>query len=258
MRTCSRSRSRTTSRSRPRGSATSGRTARRCSHEGGLHRVVAGREVRVDLRPRRRADRAGERRRSPPRSARCSALPFDLDAFRAWAVGTSRCSARSSERSPGFRPTLNPHPFEALVVADHHAADLAPRRGRDPRALRRALRRPARRRLGVPDARAHRAPRPRRLHARSASRGRRPSTCSSSRARDLDLDALAALDRRRGRSPSSRAAAGSAAGPPTGSSRATSRGRDAWPAGDLGVRKAVSTFYAAGRPLSIEEVRTHG
>jgi DNA-3-methyladenine glycosylase II len=29
----------------------------------------------------------------------------------------------------------------------------------------------------------------------------------------------------------------------------------AWPAGDLGVRKAVSTFYAAGRPLSIEEVR---
>ena len=32
----------------------------------------------------------------------------------------------------------------------------------------------------------------------------------------------------------------------------------AWPAGDLGVRKAVSTFYAAGRPLSIEEVRTMG
>ncbi len=29
----------------------------------------------------------------------------------------------------------------------------------------------------------------------------------------------------------------------------------AWPAGDLGVRKAVSTFYAAGRSLTIEEVR---
>ena len=29
----------------------------------------------------------------------------------------------------------------------------------------------------------------------------------------------------------------------------------AWPAGDLGVRKAVSTFYAAGFQLSIEEVR---
>ena len=29
----------------------------------------------------------------------------------------------------------------------------------------------------------------------------------------------------------------------------------AWPAGDLGVRKAVSTFYAAGHALSIQEVR---
>jgi DNA-3-methyladenine glycosylase II len=32
----------------------------------------------------------------------------------------------------------------------------------------------------------------------------------------------------------------------------------AWPAGDLGVRKAVSTFYAGDRLLSIEEVRTMG
>jgi DNA-3-methyladenine glycosylase II len=32
----------------------------------------------------------------------------------------------------------------------------------------------------------------------------------------------------------------------------------AWPAGDLGLRKAVSAFYAGGRPLSIEEVRTMG
>jgi DNA-3-methyladenine glycosylase II len=29
----------------------------------------------------------------------------------------------------------------------------------------------------------------------------------------------------------------------------------AWPAGDLGLRKAVSAFYADGRPLSIQEVR---
>jgi DNA-3-methyladenine glycosylase II len=32
----------------------------------------------------------------------------------------------------------------------------------------------------------------------------------------------------------------------------------AWPAGDLGLRKAVSAFYAGGRPLSIEEVRAIG
>ena len=32
----------------------------------------------------------------------------------------------------------------------------------------------------------------------------------------------------------------------------------AWPAGDLGLRKAVSAFYAGGRPLSTEEVRAMG
>ena len=35
----------------------------------------------------------------------------------------------------------------------------------------------------------------------------------------------------------------SASGRPTGSSRATSRGPHAWPAGDLGLRKAVAAFY---------------
>ncbi|MBA3366353.1 MAG: DNA-3-methyladenine glycosylase 2 family protein, partial [Actinobacteria bacterium] len=29
----------------------------------------------------------------------------------------------------------------------------------------------------------------------------------------------------------------------------------AWPAGDLGLRKAVSAFYLGGRPVSTEEVR---
>ena len=33
---------------------------------------------------------------------------------------------------------------------------------------------------------------------------------------------------------------------------------EAWPAGDLGLRKAVSTFCAGGRPLSIDEVRVLG
>jgi DNA-3-methyladenine glycosylase II len=32
----------------------------------------------------------------------------------------------------------------------------------------------------------------------------------------------------------------------------------AWPAGDLGVRKAVSAFYGGGRNLTTEEVRTMG
>ena len=32
----------------------------------------------------------------------------------------------------------------------------------------------------------------------------------------------------------------------------------AWPAGDLGLRKAVAAFYADGRSPSIEEVRSMG
>ena len=32
----------------------------------------------------------------------------------------------------------------------------------------------------------------------------------------------------------------------------------AWPAGDLGLRKAVSAFYLEGRDVSIEEVRAMG
>ena len=32
----------------------------------------------------------------------------------------------------------------------------------------------------------------------------------------------------------------------------------AWPAGDLGLRKAVSVLYGDGGPLSIEEVRRMG
>jgi len=33
---------------------------------------------------------------------------------------------------------------------------------------------------------------------------------------------------------------------------------EAWPAGDLGLRKAVSAFYLGGRDVSIEEVREMG
>jgi DNA-3-methyladenine glycosylase II len=33
---------------------------------------------------------------------------------------------------------------------------------------------------------------------------------------------------------------------------------DAWPAGDLGLRKAVGAFYAPGRSPSIQEVRAMG
>src|SRR5207249_7684594 len=43
-------------------------------------------------------------------------LPFELDAFRAWAV-EDPVLAGIVGALPGFRPTLTPKPFEALVIA---------------------------------------------------------------------------------------------------------------------------------------------
>ena len=188
----SRSRSRTTSSSRPTRFRDFGSDGATVWHEGGLHRVVAGREVRITAARRRRRDRAVERRGGARRSAACSASRSTSTRSASGPRATRR-SARSSQALAGFRPTLNPQPFEALVVAIttqqislHAAASI---RGE----LRRALRRPARRRLGVPDARADRASCARGTSRRSASRARRPSTSSSSRTPISISTALAAL-----------------------------------------------------------------
>ena len=84
-------------------------------HEGGLHRVVAGREIRIT------AAHGGVE--VEPWSAEAAAevglllgLPFDLDAFRQWA-SSDETLAMVLDLVPGFRPTMNPQPFEALVVA---------------------------------------------------------------------------------------------------------------------------------------------
>ena len=91
----------------------------------------------------------------------------------------------------------------------------------------------------------------------SGSRVGRPSTCSGSPARDLDpaaLDSLAdeavvaALTAQRGLGRWSA---------DWFLARALAR-PSAWPAGDLGLRKAVSHFYGEGDMLSEPEVRKIG
>jgi DNA-3-methyladenine glycosylase II len=84
-------------------------------HEGGLHRVVDGREVRieaadggVDVEP---LDDVIEH------TVRVLlGFDFDLDSFYGWAAG-DEVLGPATRRLAGFRPTLAPDPFEMLVGA---------------------------------------------------------------------------------------------------------------------------------------------
>ena len=85
-------------------------------HEDGLHRVVAGAGGADRGGARRRSRRARRAPRPRRRSPGCSGSRSTLDPFRAWAARDPVLGADHGTL-PGFRPTLNPQPFEALVVA---------------------------------------------------------------------------------------------------------------------------------------------
>jgi DNA-3-methyladenine glycosylase II len=223
-------------------------------HEDGLHRVVAGREVRVTAATGGVAIEPWSEE-AAVQLGRLLGLPFDLDAFRRWAADEPTL-ARVVELLPGFRPTLNPQPFEALVVAittqQISLRAAAAIRGNLVRAY------------GVKHVEAWEFP------TRERVRGLRPrhfTVLGFSRAKaeyvlelahsGLDFDVLAAL-------PDDEVIAALTSVKGLGRwtadwflARHLARPH-AWPAGDLGLRKAVSTFYAGGRPLSIEEVRRMG
>jgi DNA-3-methyladenine glycosylase II len=85
-------------------------------HEGGLHRVVGGREVRIEAAP------GGVL--VEPLDAEIEAevgillgLPFDLDAFSRWAGRADPVVRRVTAALAGFRPPLAPSPFESLVTS---------------------------------------------------------------------------------------------------------------------------------------------
>jgi 3-methyladenine DNA glycosylase/8-oxoguanine DNA glycosylase len=84
-------------------------------HEGGLHRVVAAREVRiepaaggVEVRPLDAVTR--------PSVEKLLGREFELDPFTAWAAGQPVLD-ELVPRLAGFRPPLVPDPFEALVTS---------------------------------------------------------------------------------------------------------------------------------------------
>ena len=222
--------------------------------EGGLYRVVGGREVRIEPAPGGvRVEPGGEE--VAREVGHLLGLPFDLDGFRSWA-DSQPVLAEIVRELPGFRPTLSASPFEALVISIT-AQQISLKAAA-------AIRGRLVERFGVRHELAWAFP----TRERVAGAGvdelkelgfstRKAGYVIGLARSDLDLAGLAAL-------PDEGVISTLTALPGLGRwtadwflARALGRPR-AWPAGDLGVRKAVATFYADGRSLSIEEVRHMG
>jgi 3-methyladenine DNA glycosylase/8-oxoguanine DNA glycosylase len=84
-------------------------------HEGGLHRVAGGREVRMEAAPGG-VEVEPLDAETEPVVRTVLGLAFDLDGFAAWAAGDETLAGVVSGLQ-GFRPPLTPDPFEMLVGA---------------------------------------------------------------------------------------------------------------------------------------------
>jgi DNA-3-methyladenine glycosylase II len=223
-------------------------------HEGGLHRVFGGVEVRIEAA-------SGGVRIEPgsadlaPDVLRFLGAGFDLDAFGAFAAGEPALR-EIVPRLAGFRPPIVGDPWEALVgsitaqqVSLYAALAIRTRfveRFGEQVGLAWAF--PARGRVAAAE--------PEELVALGFSRRKAEYTVGLARS-DLDLDALAGL-------PDYEVKARLVALPGIGEwtadwflARHLAR-PDAWPAGDLGLRKAVARFVLDGRDPSVEETRAIG
>jgi DNA-3-methyladenine glycosylase II len=223
-------------------------------HEGGLHRVVDGRELRIEpapsgvrVEPLREADE--------PVVRRLLGADFDLAGFTEFAQHDP-VLARLSSRLAGFRPPLAPEPFEALVgsitaqqVSLHAAFAIRSRLiERFGERARHAWSFPAPERIA--------AAREQELVALGFSRRKAEYVLGVARS-ELDLEELAALPDEEVKR---RIVAVRGLGEWTADwflARYLARPR-AWPAGDLGLRKAMSAYYGNGRELTTDEVRALG
>jgi DNA-3-methyladenine glycosylase II len=230
-------------------------------HDGALYRVVDGREVRIEAAAGG-ADVEPLDARTEPVVRRLLGEPFDLDAFYAFATTDSQLASLVS-RLRGLRPPLAPTPFESLVTSitaqqvSLRAAfairnRLILRFGEQP-LPQSAARSGA---VAFPERDAIARAREEDLVALGFSRRKAAYAVGLARA-ELDLDALGAL-------PDGEVKTQLTALPGIGEwtadwflARHLARPQ-AWPAGDLGLRKAVSSFYGDGVMLTTDEVRTMG
>lgn len=222
-------------------------------HDGGLHRVIAGREVRI-MEAQGGVDAEPLDETIATVVTHLLGVQLDLDGFRAFAQSED-VLAGTVQRFPGFRPPLAPDPFEALVssitaqqVSLHAAFAVRSRfidRFGEPAELAVAF--PTRERV----ARATEDE----LFALGFSRRKAEYVLGVARA-DVDFDALTAL-------PDEEVKAGLTALRGIGEWSADwflarYLGRPhAWPAGDLGLRKAVLAFYPETTDVRAAAVRFH-
>ena len=218
-------------------------------HDGGLHRVIAGREVRI-------APAKGGVLVEPlddvtePVVRKLLGLEQDVPSFQVFARGDP-VLAETVRRYPGFRPPLAPDPFEALVssitaqqVSLHSAFAVRSRlidRFGEPAAHAAAF--PTRERV----ARA----REEELTELGFSRRKAEYVLGLARS-DLDFEALAVLPDHEIKA---RITALRGLGEWSADwflARHLAR-PEAWPAGDLGLRKAVLAFYP-----DVEDIRAAG
>jgi 3-methyladenine DNA glycosylase/8-oxoguanine DNA glycosylase len=209
--------------------------------DGAIHRIVAGREVRIEATP-------GGVDVEPldavirPVVQTFLGLPFELDPFRAWAA-RQPVLAELVPRLNGFRPTLSPDPFESLVtsITAQQISLFA--------AF--AIRNRMIERLGEPGVDAFAFPTRERLAAADEgelvavgfSRAKAAYVIGLART-EIDLDALALLDDDEVRA---RLSAIRGVGAWTAEwflARHLARPR-AWPVGDVALRKAVRFFYGS-------------
>jgi DNA-3-methyladenine glycosylase II len=221
-------------------------------HEGGIHRVVDGREVRIERAPGGVEVEPLDDEKIERVVLMLLGAPFDLDAFRP----ADPVLAGVAVRLRGFRPPLAPDPFEMLVGAIS-AQQISLRA-----AL--AVRNRLVERFGTRAELAYAFPGAERVARASREEltvlgfsGRKADYILGLARSELDYDALASL-------PDAAVKATLIRLPGIGEwtadwflARHLARPR-AWPAGDLALRKVVSAFYGDGRPLTTPEVREIG
>ena len=220
-------------------------------YEGGVHRVVDGREFRIESAPGG-VDVAPFDAEIEPVARAMVGADFDLGPFYVWAE-QDEVLGTLVQRLAGLRPPLAPDPYEAIVsaITAQQVSLFA--------AF--AIRNRMVERFGVRGVHAYAFPtrqrmaqaREEELTALGFSRRKAEYVIGVAGA-DVDFDALRTL-------PDDEVKATLTALRGLGEwtadwflARHLARPR-AWPAGDLGLVKAVSAFYFGGHKLTIAEVR---